>query len=385
MDATLAPSMPPVPPIVRRIADALGESPSPLDALTHGLPPRDLRSLLLYVLAERALARDPLSFLGDHARGGAVGWPAVSARVLPALEGDALDAADAFDAIDLPPVVPHGATYALSGVHPNNVLAAMRGFEVMGDPTIAFALEAALRRRSTFDRAAVLRFAAVQRVMRMQPTNVPGYRPHFKLFALATAGRERGASDFSIEAIVEQLAAHLVFLERAAKRGYVFAEPAVEVSDTEVVAAVLRVRCVDPAAAREEIRAHELGGSKDFLARHGLDLPSGRLDALRPAVSALARPLRERVERLDEEVLEVLARRFPAVSFAVDLGRLEGVGYYAGPCVRISATDRQNVRFPLGDGGVLRWTAKLLADDRERLVTTGVGLELIASRFGVSA
>src|SRR5580698_9881018 len=95
-----------VPPIIRRISEALGGDPALLEALTRGLPPRDLRSLLLYVLAERALARD------------------------------ALTAADAFDAIDLPPVVPHGATFALSGVHPNNVLATMRGFEVMGDPTI---------------------------------------------------------------------------------------------------------------------------------------------------------------------------------------------------------------------------------------------------------
>src|SRR5271156_4197133 len=127
--------MPDVPPIVRRVAETLGP-PAVLEALTTGLPPRDLRSLLLYVLAERARARDPLSYLGDHARGGAVGWPPVSARAFHAIAGDAFDAAEAFEAIDLPPVVPHGSTYALSGVHPNNVLAAMRGFEVMGDPTI---------------------------------------------------------------------------------------------------------------------------------------------------------------------------------------------------------------------------------------------------------
>jgi hypothetical protein len=373
--------VPGLPPIIRRIAESLDGGGALLDALVRGLAPRDLRSLLLYVLAERALARDPQSFLGDHARGGAVGWPAVSARALHALEGDALEAADAFEFIDLPPVVPHGATYALSGVHPNNVLAAMRGFEIAGDPTIAFALEAALRRRDPFDRGTVLRFGAVQRVMRMQPTNAPGYRPHFKLLALATIGRERGPFEFSIDSLVEQLAAHFVVLERAEKRGYAFADLTLEVSDTDVVAALLRARGIDPADAREEIRAHELGGSSAFLARHGVDLPRGRVAALRGVVADLPRPLRERAESLDEHVLEVLGRRFPRVRVALDLGRLEGLGYYTGPCVRISATDPEGVRFPLGDGGVLRWTAKLLADDRERVVTTGIGLELIAARF----
>jgi hypothetical protein len=374
-----------VPPIIRRITEELaGEGKPALDlvsALVSGVSPRDLRSLLLYVLGERALARDPMSFLGDHARGGAVGWSPVDARAMHALEGDALDAAEAFDAIDLPLVVPHGATYALSGVHPNNVLAAMRGFEVMGDPTIAFALEAALRRRDPFDRATVQRFATVQRVMRMQPTNVPGYRPHFKLFALATAGRERGALDFSMEALVEQLATHLAFFTRAAKRGYVFGDLAIEVSDTEVVSALLRVRGLDSTAVRDEIRAHALGGSAPFLARHGIELPRGRIDALRSSLAPLSRPLRERIESLDENVLEVLARRFPGVSFACDLARMEGLGYYAGPCVRVSATDPTGVRFPLGDGGVLRWTAKLLTDEKERLVTSGLGVELIAARF----
>jgi hypothetical protein len=379
-----------LPPIIRRIAEALGGQVEPgasighgvVSALVSGLSPRDLRSLFLYVMAERALAREPLSFLQDHARGGAVGWPSVDARALHALEGDAFDAADAFDAIDLPLVVPHGATYALSGVHPNNVLAAMRGFEVMGDPTIAFALEAALRRRDPYDRATVLRFAAVARVMRMQPTNVPGYRPHFKLFALATAGRERGALGFSMEAIVEHVATLLAFFARASKRGYVFGDLAVELSDTDVVASLLRARGVDPEMVREEIRAHELEGSAAFLVQHGLDLPRGRLDALRPSLAPLARPLRERVENLDENVLEVLTRRFPGIRFSFDLTRMEGLGYYAGPCIRISATDPAGVRFPLGDGGVLRWTGKLLTDDKERLVTSGVGLELIGARFG---
>ena len=369
-----------VEPILRRIEEALG-GPAIMRALTAGLPPRDLRSLLLHVLAQRALARDPLSFLGDHARGGAVGWPPIDGRAMHAIEGDALDAADGFDAIDLPPVVPHGATYALSGVHPNNVLAAMRGFEVMGDPTIAFALEAATRRKNPFDRATVQRFATVHRVMRLQPTNVPGYRPHFKLFALATAGRERGALDFSMEAIVEQLAAHLTFLARVGKRGYSFADLTVEISDTDVVSALLRSRGVAPAAVRDEIRTHDPGGSSAFLARHGIELPHGRLGALRPHLAPLSRPLRERVEALDENVLEVLARRFPRVAFACDLGRLEGLGYYAGPCLRIAATDPSGARYPLGDGGVLRWTAKLLADEKERFVTSGVGVELIAGRF----
>src|SRR5205814_201507 len=46
--------------------------------------------------------------------------------------------------------------------------------------TIALALEAVRRRPS----AALVRLCASHRVIRLQPFDVPGYSPHFRLFAL---------------------------------------------------------------------------------------------------------------------------------------------------------------------------------------------------------
>lgn len=68
-----------------------------------------------------------------------------------------------------------------------------------------------------------------------------------------------------------------------------------------------------------------------------------------------------------------------------DLGRLEGLGYYRGPCVRVVARDPSGVVLPLVDGGFLGWTRLLLGDRRERLLATGMGIDLVPLRYRAPA
>lgn len=53
--------------------------------------------------------------------------------------------------------------------------------------------------------------------------------------------------------------------------------------------------------------------------------------------------------RLD--VLQPLSYAFPDVDVRWDLSRVEGLGYYRGPCVRITAEDATGLRLLLVDGG----------------------------------
>ncbi|HEY2514945.1 MAG TPA: hypothetical protein VGI39_28965 [Polyangiaceae bacterium] len=367
--------------VLRRVSESLG-GPGTVEALAQELSPRDLRSLLLYVVGRRAMARKATDVLMDHEELAAVRWPAPSARELHALSGDAFDAAAEFEAVDLPPMTPLGATFALSGIHPNNVVTAVRGLELLGDPTIPMALEAARRRKRSADRAeSITRLCAVHRVMRMQPTTVPGYVPHFRIFAAASAGRDRDDGGFAREELRRHLRAQLDLLERMEARGHAFADVAVQISDTEVVSGLLRLHGVDVEEVRREVRAHRLGGSAEFLQERGVRLPVGRGARLADAVANLPRLFSARVARLDEEILTPLAAAFPRVSFACDLGRLEGLGYYSGPCLRIEAADPSGARYPLADGGALPWTARLLTDQKERFVVSGMGLELVSARF----
>jgi hypothetical protein len=129
------------------------------------------------------------------------------------------------------------------------------------------------------------------------------------------------------------------------------------------------------------VKAHDFGGSAELLASRGLRLPRGRAASIAPSLAPLSSHLRARVEAIDAKVLAPLADAFPGVGVSLDLGRLEGLGYYAGPCVRIEATAPDGTRFPLVDGGSVAWTRALLSDARERFVTSGVGPDLICARF----
>jgi hypothetical protein len=48
--------------------------------------------------------------------------------------------------------------------------------------------------------------------------------------------------------------------------------------------------------------------------------------------------------------------------------------------LKISATDANGQRLPLVDGGCTTWTQQLLSDRKERLLVSGIGLSLLASR-----
>ena len=64
-----------------------------------------------------------------------------------------------------------------------------------------------------------------------------------------------------------------------------------------------------------------------------------------------------------------------------DLGRLQGLGYYAGPTIQIVLVRSDGIEIPIGDGGALSWMSEILSDRRERFMATGIGSELIVKLF----
>ena len=79
--------------------------------------------------------------------------------------------------------------------------------------------------------------------------------------------------------------------------------------------------------------------------------------------------------------LRRLAGELPSARF--DLTRPEGMGYYDGPMQRVNVTDAEGIRYAIGDGGAIGWTQRLLSNRKERLVTSGFGLGLLAARFPI--
>ena len=81
-----------------------------------------------------------------------------------------------------------------------------------------------------------------------------------------------------------------------------------------------------------------------------------------------------------------LTNAHPSLAVAVDDAREQGRAYYAGPMLGIDARmpDMAPGTFMTpADGGAVAWTRDLVSDGKERLFTSGFGLELIVKRLPV--
>jgi hypothetical protein len=193
----------------------------------------------------------------------------------------------------------------------------------MADPTTAAALECARLRRAGDQ--SVIKLCSRSRQLRLQPFDTPGFSPHFDLFTLVSAGRDRGGLQFELESLREHIEAYLRFFDRLSGLGYRFGNIEVKLAHTE----------------RNE------------------DLQN----------------------RADLAVLTPLRAAWPAAIFQIDTEREQARNYYRGFCIGISAEDPGGVRLGLIDGGITDWTQRLLSNAKERLFVSGIGLELVVKRF----
>ena len=330
-------------PVLRRVCREAG-MPDLLERLSERVTPSDLQALFLELARMRAANRGLPALRAQHERDRNVTPSRADPRSLERLVVAALDATPAYDAIELSPVEPLGLNSQLAGVHQNNVLATVRGTELVADPTVPLALEAARRRRDGVD---VVRVCAAHRVLRQQPFDPPALQ-HFLLFAMVTATRTRSDHTSEVDALVEHVRSYLAIVAAARDLGASVRRTVVRISDTVVHTAAMEAGATvtaDVSAPREALPA-------DIPRRLGR-----RLRRLEVAAEALA-PV---VAELDGELL-------------IDLTRTHAVGYYDGLQLNIDGvTDGEPLE--LADGGSVDWTARLLSDRREHLFTSGLGLE----------
>ena len=361
--------------IIDRIVAQTG-IPRLVPVLAEELSSSDLQSLLLSVYRIRArTAREP-EVLARAARQPLLAPSGVDARLLNRFDRIAFVCAENFEAVDLSPVCPLGTNSVLGGVDQNNVLTTIRNAEVLGDSTPALALECARRRRDPAQRSArPVRLASSHRLARLQPVDFPGYTPHFRLFGLVSAGRDRGSQAFEIQHLGEHIRFYLNLFRSLNAEGFQAATPLVELSDLRITEALLESAGVSRADVRASVRAHAPGSAERFVRERGLSLPADLTDP-GPYPSLLL---------LQQRVVGPLQAEYPEAQFRFNLARLEGLGYYPGLCLRVSPAAPDGVRYPVADGGFTDWTARLLADNKERLLTSGIGSEFVCRRYLASA
>jgi hypothetical protein len=328
-------------PMVARVCSAAGV-PDLVERLATDVSSGDLQAFLLELARRRAAPRRPHELLAQYAEDRAACAGSADARQMARLTHAAFEATAGFDALELSPVEPLGAQAVLGGLSQDNALSTVRASEVVSDPTVSLALAAAAARRAGRDD---VRLCACTRVLRPQAEA----RKHFRLFALASAGRSDADHHRDVAELRDHVTAHLAIAAAARAIGAPVERLVVRVSDTVVHHALARA---------------------GVSARPDVDHPRDALPA------AAARKLGRRLRRLELAVaaLGPVVRGVSGATLLVDLTRSEGAGYYDGLQLRIDAV-AGGVGREIADGGAVDWAAQLLSDRRELLFTSGVGIE----------
>ncbi|HZM92712.1 MAG TPA: hypothetical protein VFB92_04795 [Vicinamibacterales bacterium] len=209
-----------------------GLPPGTYEALTDGLPASRLWSLLLDAAEARAVRRRPAELMEQWDRDRFVQPGIVDQRTFVDIDGHLLTAASAFESIELSPVAPLGVCAIMGHASQHKVLSALRGTELVADPTNVMALECA--RRLHRDPGAIVRLATSHRCVRAQP--VPkrrGLSANFRIFCLASAGVERQSHAFVVDAMAEQMKVMLDVLDRLEKHGFAFPDRRITLLSTQ--------------------------------------------------------------------------------------------------------------------------------------------------------
>lgn len=165
-----------------------------------------------------------------------------------------------------------------------------------------------------------IRLCNTQRLVRTPRVRDTGHTQHFRILTMCTAGRDRGNHRFEEGALVEHLDILLTLLTTLPD-DYIVDELAITLA------------CAD-------------------------DQPCDRIRAR-------------------------LAERWPTVGIRADEERLAKSAYYKGIAFKLWVGRPNHPALPLGDGGLVDWTARLRADRKERFMISALGTEVLAKLFGV--
>ncbi len=287
-----------------------------------------------------------------------------------------------FSAVELSPVSVMGANSALTPLDPKVVLPTIRNVEVIGDSSMALAIECALRRRllRVVKEDSETHLATSHRVLRLQnfPKN-SGFTSHFRAFALASSARDiAGFNKFELSSLSVHIETWLAFLLSSPDIGYRIHDISVAISDIRIIDRLISTGHIE----KQEIIQRAKGKTFSLFKSHSLDLPNQieyarDIPIKQPELETYIREL----QFTEKQIIEPLRGRYPSVYFYFDLERCSGLGYYSGICYRLAAHNATGVKHSLAGGGACDWTRKLLNSKREHLISSGFGTELFNKQF----
>jgi hypothetical protein len=296
------------------------------ETLINKLKFNELQSLLLDIFNRKVAKLDTTGLFSDYRKNRLVQPSILDPRKFLELESSLFSLLPGgFAPIALSPVTSLGTSSLMGPVNQDIIISTIRNCEVVSDVTNVMALECARRRMELLQynkkSTAQVKLATAQRQMRTQPVKDSNFTSHFKIFALCTAGRNEGSDRFEQAALLEHV-------------GFYF-------------------RVIEDAIKPDRIKRKIL---KIF------NYDESRNSFLMETVNTLI--------RLGED-FELMVEKNS------DYGR----NYYHRLRFMINLTNAQNLSYDLIDGGFTDWTQKLMKNNKERLMTSGIGTELMLKAF----
>jgi len=292
--------------------------------LTEKLSNSDMQSLLIEAFRERSLNTSPARVLNEY-RDNRFYKPSEFPQTLlnrfdvfaySLLSGD-------WHSLDLSPVTPLGTCTSISNLSQNRMLSTIRNSELVADSTNTMALKAALMRKECLDSNAkstqTINCCSSHRLLRAQSFEEEKFSAHFRVFALASAGRDTGNFSFELAWLEE----HIRFYLTLCKKLNILREAEVQVSD--------------------------------FTGKFSFSLL--------------------------EDMFGRLRESFNEAGFILDPDRAEARNYYAPLAFRIRFRDLEGRAWDIVDGGFTNWTQLLLNSRKERFLSSAIGSELLFRVF----
>jgi hypothetical protein len=313
------------PEIIRGIETKTG-IPQLARLLTERLSGSELNSLLMEVFNKRAANTPPELLLQQYQANRFVQPAGTDMIELLSLELKTLRFLRglSFHPLELSPAAVLGSCSALATVSQDKIISALRNTEIMADATNSLALHiAAIKKAEKSSPRAkdeVLRFCTVHRHLRTQELKSREHTQHFKIGCMVSSGRDTGSYRFECTHLQEHL-----------------------------------------------------------LALHGM------LDQLF-GIKKIRITLRKREGYPDpDRLLHTVADFLKKDNLFADLfieDKPAGNNYYKGIQFKM-VIEIQDREIEIADGGFVNWTQKLLGNEKERLLISGFGLQMLAKMAGI--
>jgi hypothetical protein len=305
--------------IIGRITGKVG-FPNLIDSIVHHISFGELQSLLLKIFELKIRKKEVNDILSEYQSNRFVKPSDINPVTHRKLELAVFSLLpEGFELLDLSPLTPLGTSSVITTVHQNNIISTIRNLEVAADTTNILALECALRRKDIYHKkpkdSGRVKFCASQRLTRGQPFEGKNFSAHFCIIAMCSAGKDEGNNRFEAESLEEHITFYINIID--------------QLIDKKEIKSII-------------IKLFEYNGSDNT-------------DLFGIIESKFA-------SRLD-------------ITIKIEKNSDFGKGYYLGLRFAIGVVDQNNNEYDYIDGGFTDWTARLLNNRKERLLTSGIGTD----------